>query len=293
MGHRVVQRNTGRNGGTCGATMVIDSRRLPPVVPRRAHPALSEADEATVAAAYTAARRRLLLLDYDGTLVPFAADRREATPSPRVRFLLEALCAAPENHVILISGRTKDDLVAWFDAFRMTLVAEHGAWVHLPGLRQWDATARLDSRWKSLVLPLLQEYVGRVAGSTIEEKETAVAWHYRAVDPSVAGGVSRDLTRALERILTDHDLVVTDENCVVEVRSRSVTKGLFFQSRLSQEPWDFILALGDDETDESLFRVLPIGSYSVRVGLVPTAARFNADSVETALVLLERLRNGA
>ncbi len=100
---------------------------------------------------------------------------------------------------------------------------------------------------------------------------------------------SADLVRVLNALLGMRELVVTNENCVVEVRSRLVSKGAFFRGRLANQPWDFILAMGDDDTDESLFEVLPPSSYSIRVGRAPSKARFCLDSVEGALQLLDRL----
>jgi trehalose 6-phosphate synthase/phosphatase len=272
--------------------MIIISRRVPPAVSRDEGKLFSRSDEATIVDGYAASRRRLLLLDYDGTLVPFVADPHAASPPARVLSLLEAVCAPPGNHVVMSSGRTKDDLGRWFGGLRMTLVAEHGAWVREPGSGVWEATTDLDTRWKDLVRPVLREYADRIEGAYLEEKDTTMAWHYRQVNPATAAETSQELARSLTRVVANLDLLVTNENGVVEVRSRTVSKGAFFRTHLAGEPWDFILALGDDETDETLFRVLPRGSFSVRIGLTASAARFHVESVEGALRLLERLRAG-
>ncbi len=250
---------------------------------------LGRADQTKIAEAYGKARRRLLLLDYDGTLVPFLPDPSRAVPSPKALALLKALCASPSNRVVLMSGRRKDDLSVWFDGLWMTLVAEHGAWVRLPDRGTWEPTTTLDTRWKDRVRPILQRFTDRIPGSAIEEKETSLAWHYRRVDVGTGALASRELVDTLTNLTANLELVALLGNRVVEVRSSRVSKGTFFQTHLADQPWDFILAIGDDWTDESLFSALPPGSHSVRIGLTASSARFNVESVDDALALLGAL----
>ncbi len=250
---------------------------------------LSRSDQAKIADAYAKARRRLLLLDYDGTLVPFTADPSRAVPPPNALTLLKGLCASPSNRVVLMSGRRKDDLSVWFEGLWMTLVAEHGAWVRLPDKGVWEPTTTLDTRWKDRVRPILQRFTDRIPGSAIEEKETSLAWHYRRVDVGTGALASRELIDTLTNLTANLELVVLLGNRVVEVRSSRVSKGAFYQSHLADQAWDFILAIGDDWTDESLFSTLPPGSHSIRIGLTASSARFNVESVDDALALLGTL----
>jgi trehalose 6-phosphate synthase/phosphatase len=252
---------------------------------------LTRADREALVAAYTKANRRLLLLDYDGTLVPFTPDPAQAVPSARAIDLLQVLCKARGNQVVLISGRKKDDLSVWLGSLWMTLVAENGAWVRERGKDTWEATTPIDVRWKERLRPVLQRFVNRIPGSAIEEKETSLVWHYRRVDVNTGALAARELIDTLTNLTANLELVVFIGNRSVEVRSSRVSKGTFFQTHLAQEPWDFILAMGDDWTDESLFSVLPPESHSVRIGLTASTARFNVESAEDALQILERLRD--
>ncbi len=251
---------------------------------------LTKADRETIVAAYAAAHRRLLLLDYDGTLAPFTADPAMARPSARALEILKGLSSVPSNRLVLISGRRKQDLASWFEGLRMTLVGENGAWVRAPGPGEWQATTPLDTRWMDRVRPILQRFVNRIPGSSIEEKDTALAWHYRRVDLNTGALAARELVDTLSNLTANLELVVLSGNRVVEVRSSRVSKGTFYLTQLSDEAWDFILAIGDDWTDESLFSVLPPSSHSIRIGLTASTARFNVESVEDALQLLERLQ---
>lgn len=250
---------------------------------------LARTDREGLVAVYAKSQRRLLLLDYDGTLVPFESDPSQAIPSSRALEVLRSLCKVPGNRVVLISGRRKEDLAVWFEGLWMTLVAENGAWVRLPGKDTWEATTPIDVRWKERVRPILQRFVNRVPGSAIEEKETSLVWHYRRVDLNTGSLAARELIDTLTNLTANLELVVFIGNRIVEVRSSKVSKGSFYQTHLAKESWDFILAMGDDWTDESLFSQLPAESFSIRIGLTASSARFNIESTEEALKVLERL----
>lgn len=242
--------------------------------------------------AYTRAHRRLILLDYDGTLVPFAASPILAAPPQRLLRVLKALCAAPGNQVVLLSGRRKEDLSGWFEGMWMTLVAEHGAWVRKPDAKEWESTVPLDTRWKDRIRPLLQRYAERVPGSLVEEKETALGWHYRRVDLQTGTVAARELIDTVTNLTANLDLGAFQGNRSVEIRSARASKGAFYSTHLASQAWDFTLALGDDWADEALFTALPPEAVSVRIGFSPSAARYNVDTTDDAIALLERLAKG-
>src|SRR5262249_11312306 len=78
--------------------------------------------------AYLRASRRLLILDYDGTLVPFADLPHQAAPPAAVLKVLASLAADSSNCVALSSGRRTRDMDQWFGMIQgLWLIAEHGA----------------------------------------------------------------------------------------------------------------------------------------------------------------------
>src|SRR2546428_6859975 len=87
---------------------------------------LSEAEQKEIRLAYRKGKRRLLLLDYDGTLVPFSPDRDAAFPEERVVRVLKDLVSDSANHVVLVSGRPRGVLDQWFGGLALTLIAAHG-----------------------------------------------------------------------------------------------------------------------------------------------------------------------
>jgi trehalose 6-phosphate synthase/phosphatase len=128
--------------------------------------------------------------------------------------------------------------------------------------------------WKERVRPILQLYVDRLPGAMLEEKEFSLAWHYRRADVDQASRRARELLDALAGFTRNIDVQVLEGNKVLEVRNTGVSKGTAATEWVGGLEADFILAIGDDWTDEDLFRALPPSAYSVRVGLANTAARY-------------------
>jgi trehalose 6-phosphate synthase/phosphatase len=79
---------------------------------------------------YSRSRRRLILLDYDGTLVQHCSISQLGEPSAAVLSTLEQLVDDPSNTVYIISGRRREDLERWLGCIvGLGLVAEWGYWV--------------------------------------------------------------------------------------------------------------------------------------------------------------------
>ena len=250
---------------------------------------LSDAHRKEIRQAYRRSARRLLLFDYDGTLVSFSLHRDTARPDARVTGILKGLATDSANHVVLVSGRTRGDLEQWFGELPLTLIAEHGAWVRNRGEREWRSTLPLEEGWKVRVRPVMERFLDRVPGSFLEDKDFSIAWHYRAADVESGTLAAKDLVDILTTLAANFDLQVLPGNKVVEIRRSGVNKGSHFATHLAREPWDFIVAAGDDWTDEALFASLPPSAFSIRVGITASAARLNVESVADILDLLESL----
>ena len=238
---------------------------------------------------YRAASTRALLLDYDGSLVPFAADPKQAQPDSEVIDLLLGLAADPSNGVMIISGRPRSDLERWFGRLPVSLVAEHGVWLRPQG-EEWRMLKAITTDWMAQARPILQLYVDRLPGALLEEKEFSLAWHYRRADPEQASAQATELLDDLGDYMRNIDVQVLEGDKVIEVRNTGVTKGTGATAWLATRPADFILATGDDWTDEDLFRALPSDAFSIRVGMAKTAARYHLGSYSAVRRLLRELR---
>ncbi len=238
--------------------------------------------------AYRAAVGRAFLLDYDGTLVPFVEDPKLARPDAELVALLRGLAATRGNEVMIVSGRPRRDLGEWFGQLPVGLVAEHGVWLRFRG-GEWQMLRSVKADWKERVRSVLQVYVGRLPGALLEEKEFSLAWHYRRAEPEEGLRCSRELVQALAGVTQNGNVQVLEGNKVLEVRNTGVNKGTAAAEWLRCVGAEFVLAIGDDQTDEDLFRALPAMAYSVRVGLAQTGARYFVDNYTAVRRLLSDL----
>jgi trehalose 6-phosphate synthase/phosphatase len=247
---------------------------------------LTTAGRKSLVEQYHASSRRLLLLDYDGTLVPFVRRPYQAAPSQSLLHVLAKLAANAKNQVVLISGRDRGTLNDWFGNLPIALVAEHGFWLKEPG-SEWQAIKLTNPEWKAPLIPVIEQYVDRLPGSFIEEKDNSLAWHYRPADPDQAGPIAAELTDRLVNFTANIDVQVLRGNKVVEVRRGGVNKGMAAIRWITKENYDFILGIGDDWTDEDLFAAIPKTAFSLRVGVSNTIAKNNLRDVGEVLSLLD------
>ncbi len=267
-----------RNDAVAWAERFIDGLREATRRPLRGrsdrHPA---PDPTALSAAFEAARRRLILLDYDGTLVPIARRPQEVVPGRDVCQLLADLAATPRTTVAVISGRGRADIGRSLgDIPGLWLAAEHGALVRPPESSTWESLrAGADLAWRQSVRPVLEQFAASAPGSFVEEKELALAWHYRLADAEFGTWLANELVAALENLLAGTEATVLHGDKVVEVRFAWANKGeLAGQLSAGAGRGALMLAIGDDRTDEDMFARLPRRAWTIRVGPGPTVARF-------------------
>jgi trehalose 6-phosphate synthase/phosphatase len=237
---------------------------------------------------YRAAQRPLLLLDYDGTLVPIAPEPQLAAPDGELTELLRRLVSRSKRSVYIITGRERGTLERWLGATGVGLIAEHGAWLRESG-KDWRLTKTQSSDWKAQVAPILRTYVSQVAGSLLEEKDRSLAWHYRRSDAELGAQRAKELADELTQFTAHLELQVLEGKKVIEIRGAGVNKGAAAAALAVELEPDFVLAIGDDQTDEDLFRVLPASAYTVHVGTPFTSARFNLPGQQEVRPLLREL----
>jgi trehalose 6-phosphate synthase/phosphatase len=216
-----------------------------------------------------------LLLGYDGTLVPFARSPELAAPDDELKTLLRALVATPGISVDIVSGRPRETLDEWLGDVRATLWAEHGFWHRSITAPDWEAAAHISREWIDRVRPILEQFTASTPGSRIEEKSASIAWHYRGSQRDFGARQAHELRMLLGDALSNQPLEVLEGKKVIEVRLRGVSKALVAHRVMGEIPPEVqVVAIGDDRTDEDLFRALPRSTLTVAVGLGPTHARY-------------------
>jgi len=237
---------------------------------------------------FSKSHKRLLLLDYDGTLVGFKSKPSLAAPDKEITKILQNLANNQKNNVVIVSGRDKVTLDKWFAGLNIDLVAEHGAWIKAKG-KEWQTIQPFETEWKQTIRPVLKLFSDRTAGSFIEEKEFCIVWHYRRSDPELAYIREHELRDALLNLTENLDVGVFEGHKILEIRNVGVNKGRAVEFWIAKQKWDFLLAAGDDYTDEEMFGALPKGAYSIKVGLSISKARFNVDNTGNIRSLLKEL----
>jgi trehalose 6-phosphate synthase/phosphatase len=238
------------------------------------------------------ALNRLILLDFDGTLVDFTPDAATTVPSKQLLLLLRKIAEAPNSQVIIITGRTQEDIDRLVGHLPLNIVAEHGAMIRENN--QWRALLDEDTSWKNMVFPIISRFTVISPNSFLEEKNFSLAWHYRNVESDIGKANSRALIRELEKVAPLYGLKILDGKKVVEIVSRNTSKGLMVKYLTSGKNFDFIIALGDDITDEDMFSVLANdkNAFTLKIGPGNTSAKYTLKDIGEALFLLEQLQSG-
>jgi len=249
---------------------------------------LAEPIRKKLLADYNKSSKRLFFLDYDGTLIGFAGRPEKAVPDEQLWSLLKSLVEEKQNEVVIISGRDRDTLSYWLGDTRASLIAEHGAWIKAKD-QDWRLIGPLRNDWKDTIRPILELYADRTPGSSMEEKDFSLVWHYRRAAPELASLRLQELRDAVLNLTENLDIGVFEGSKILEVKNIGISKGHAAERFLAKENWNFILAAGDDYTDEDMFSVLPKNAYSIKVGYGISKARFNLDSVNELRLLLEQL----
>tara|TARA_Y100001972_G_scaffold128409_1_gene188992 strand:+ start:1737 stop:3908 length:2172 start_codon:yes stop_codon:yes gene_type:complete len=238
--------------------------------------------------AYNKAKKRLIFLDYDGTLVGFNSNPELTKPDRQLTNILTKLTSEKKNKVVVISGRGRKTLENWLKPFDLDIIAEHGIWLK-DGKKDWRTITQLTDTWKEEFMNVLEGYVDRTPGSFVEKKDYSLVWHYRKVETGLGEARTRELTSHLKYIANDKNLKVLEGNKVVEIKNSEVDKGKAAKDWLRKYKSDFIMACGDDWTDEDTFKVMPPESYTIKVGSTSSAAKYRVTDFEEIRSILESL----
>ncbi|XP_028775429.1 probable alpha,alpha-trehalose-phosphate synthase [UDP-forming] 11 [Neltuma alba] len=260
-----------------------------------------------IASAYRNTHNRLILLDYDGTMLPQPSI--DKTPTNEVISILNCLCSDPKNMVFIVSGRDKKCLSKWFSPCeKLGLSAEHGYFTRWSSDSSWETCGlTMDFDWKRIAEPVMALYTEATDGSFIEQKESALVWHHQEADPHFGSSQAKELLDHLESVLANEPVIVKRGQHIVEVNPQGVSKGIAVESLISSmrsegKSLDFLLCIGDDRSDEDMFESiastvsnpnLPTIEhvFACTVGQKPSMAEYYLDDTCEVIKLLKGLAN--
>jgi trehalose 6-phosphate synthase/phosphatase len=211
-----------------------------------------------------------------------------SAPNEDVIRTLSVLTSDEKNNVVIISGRDSATLGKWLGTMNLIIVAEHGALIKYPGER-WKELTDKDEDWKKDIISAMEHCSNKCEGSFIEEKKFSLAWHYRNAPYETGNYYSRELIRTLSKIIDNTPLQVLDGNKIIEVRFTNINKGAIAKKIVREVHPDFILALGDDRTDEDMFKALGPHSVTIKIGPGETAATYKLSEQEEVIKFLKHL----
>jgi len=241
---------------------------------------------------YKSSTKRIIFLDYDGTLTGFHKDPQMAMPDKELYSIMDKLTSNNKNTVVVISGRDKETLSKWFEEYynNLAFIAEHGVWNKNPG-EEWKMNSQIDKEWMEIIEPVLQNFVDRTPRSFIEYKNYSLVWHYRDSGDEMGQQRAWELKDDLKNYIANLNLEIMDGDKVIEIKNAGINKGMAALDKIGNAEYDFIFAIGDDWTDEYTFNSLPDNAFTIKVGTKSTTAKYYIKDVNEVRQLLDHFEN--
>jgi len=238
---------------------------------------------------YKNATSKLILLDYDGTLVNYTSIPETASLTEEITKIIKKLVRNPNTEIFIITGRSHGDIDIFLNHIPINIIAEHGAIIKIDG--KWKNQIKVNNAWKKTIIPILNKITAQCPESYVEEKNFSLTWHYRNAEPGVGYSVSRELIYLLEKVIHPINLKVLDGNKIVEVLSDKTGKGKAVKNLFEQNNYDFILSIGDDATDEEMFEFFLNKSvaFTIKVGEGSTSAKSKLNTINDVASLLKQM----
>ncbi|BFG27975.1 hypothetical protein CerSpe_142490 [Prunus speciosa] len=258
-----------------------------------------------IQSAYLRSKRRAILLDYDGTVMPQTSINK--SPSQEVISLINTLCGDVKNTVFVVSGRGRDSLSKWFSPCKkLGIAAEHGYFVRWSEEKDWEICGQSnDFGWIQIAEPVMKLYTEATDGSSIETKESALVWHHRDADPGFGSSQAKELLDHLESVLANEPVAAKSGQYIVEVKPQGVSKGvvaekIFTSMHETGKQADFVLCVGDDRSDEDMFEIIGnamtngvlssnTSVFACTVGQKPSKAKYYLDDPSDVITMLDAL----
>ena len=238
-----------------------DARRDTTLIPRLDFGRLTEG--------YLASKKRLFIIDYEGTLTSSGSPTSSVFTNPsKILIALQEISSNENNEVYIMSTERQEELGRLFDQIpRLGLIAENGCFVRKPKSREWDDIVDLKQlhAWKGSALKVLKYYRDRIDGSWIEENHCSLVLHYDRTDDQLgASRLAGDCANHINESLEEHQVhaVPIDSYLLIEPMAydKHTAAKEILKTIISKEGQpngtgpDFLLVAGDARDDEAIYR---------------------------------------
>jgi len=202
------------------------------------------------------AKNRILMLDYDGTLSPFTPDRDNAVPYRGVSEVLEKIISNGGTRLIVISGRSLDDLKRLLGMkYQPEMWGSHGAERFSPR-DGYSAFIPSDSTLRALKM-IEQWSIENGLEKRVEIKPFGIAYHWRGLSSEQEEKIAKLVEDEWKNRLIEYDLELKAFDGGIEIRHMKINKGTAIDEIVGEYHEDFVAAYaGDDLTDEDAFKAL-------------------------------------
>ena len=231
--------------------------------------------------------KKLIILDYDGTLVDFKDKPELALPNDNLIDILNNLTKIRGLDIAIVSGRDKLFLEDNLGKLNISIIAEHGHFYKKKS-KDWTNLGKIDKVFLSDIYAVFQSFSDRTPGTFTEKKESGLVWHFRKTDPELASERVVEIETVLNSLLTDQFQILNLDKAI-EVTSRKFDKGSAVNELIKNKKYDHIVCIGDDVTDENMFKTLNESSTTIKVGIKNTLAKFFIDDTKSVVNLLDEI----
>ena len=258
--------------------------------------------------------KRLIFLDFEGTLPTEDIGQgkieklfKDRKPSQEILNLLTELTNDKKNCVYIVAGKGAKQLDVWFEGIpNLGLSAEHGYLYKVKAKDQWKKIVdKYDTSWRKICTNIIGPYTDRCEGSTLEIKESSIVWQYSECDQELGKAFASVITSELQVALKNKEVKIINGKGFVEVITLGIDKGYFVsyiikeKIRQKKAP-DFILCIGDDASDEKMFKFLnkkkkeikgfnhAANLISITVGKKPSEAQYYVNNTKEVQDLIKK-----
>jgi len=258
--------------------------------------------------------KRLIFLDFEGTLPAEDIGQekieklfKDRKPSQEILNLLTELTNDKKNSVYIVAGKGAKQLDVWFEGIpNLGLSAEHGYLYKVKAKDQWKKIVdKYDTSWRKICTNIIGPYTDRCEGSTLEIKESSIVWQYSECDQELGKAFASVITSELQVALKNKEVKIINGKGFVEVITLGIDKGYFVsyiikeKIRQKKAP-DFILCIGDDASDEKMFKFLnkkkkeikgfnhAANLISITVGKKPSEAQYYVNNTKEVQDLIKK-----